>query len=55
MPPIDLVLYRRIYCPPVIEVIKEITGIGVEVDPDNLRFCETNSLNQALQSVIQVS
>lgn len=54
LPPINLVLHRSVFCPPVIEVIKEKTGIDIGTDPDDQRFCDTNSLNQALQSEISV-
>jgi len=55
LPPIDLVLYRGVFCPPVIEAIKGKTGIDVEVDQHDQRFCQTESLHQALQYEISVA
>ena len=52
--PIDLVLYRGIYCPPVIEAIEKQTGIVVEVNTLNQRFCEAESLRNALSADVIV-
>jgi hypothetical protein len=53
MGPIDLVLYRSIFCPPVLEVIKELTGVEVKADRNNLRFCKQESLNAALKTEVE--